>query len=427
MSTCRSAVLAILAAVVSYAPASFADSVIDVTKAVRVKLPGEGEFTTPDGKKGWVKRLSSQTIPTPAYSKGRLFTGTGMSASTFLAINASTGETIWEKSTKDNGPTSAVADDRYVSYNTESCDTETRDIDSGDIIWNEVTGGTLLTAPVIASNMLIIPHPTMQRKAQMADDAFRMLGCDLKTGKHKFDANMTGDVLAAPVAASGKVFFTCTDGRLFCISLPTGGSDWHVVANATSAPVVVGDLLAVTTEEPTTLGGATVSIRRYTVADGDLLDEKPLCPTSVGNPVKKERAEWDYQGPKIAANGKQLFCAPGQTINSLDITTGKSLWRSTVVGNGVSNAANMLTPPAVGKSKLYLGTAQGDVIAVNQRDGSLAFAYNVGQPLASQPLLVDGNIYFGTASGFLVCIKLNDTDAAGWTAWGGNAQHNKVN
>jgi outer membrane protein assembly factor BamB len=95
-------------------------------------------------------------------------------------------------------------------------------------------------------------------------------------------------------------------------------------------------------------------------------------------------------------------------------------------GNGLSSGANSLTPPALGKENLYLGSNKGHIVALKQADGSQVFSYNVGEPLASQPILAHGNIYFGTVSGYLVCLKLQNPDADGWTAWGGNAQHNKV-
>jgi outer membrane protein assembly factor BamB len=410
------------------APMALAEGTIDAGKSVNVTLPAVPDeaavaFKTSDGKEGWVKKLSGDAIPTPAFANGKIYTGGGMSSRLFMAINAATGKTIWSKPTQDNGPTSPVVEGKYVAYNTESCHTESRDSESGELLWSEVTGGSLLTQPVIADGSLIIPHPTMARKAQMADDAFRMLGVDLATGKHSWDANMTGDVLAAPVGAIGHVFFTCTDGRLFCSKTRTGGEEWHVVAHATSAPVVVGNVVAVTTTE-----NGKVCIRRFSVQDGSPMDEKGLAPTTAGAAVLAggQRAEWDYQGPKIAARGWNLFNAPGQTINSVDGETGKTLWTAKVTGDGLGEGANSLTPPALGKVNLYLGTARGQVLAVKQADGTLVYGYAFGQALASQPILADGNLYFGTTNGMLVCLKLNDADAKDWTAWGGNAQHNKV-
>ncbi len=267
----------------------------------------------------------------------------------------------------------------------------------------------------------------MARASVMADDAFRMLGVDLATGAHHWDKNMTADVLSAPVTDKGHIYFTCTDGRVFCVDL-VGTKSWHVVANATSAPVVVGDTLAVTVEEKTTKG-SIISVRRYAVGNGDLLDEKPLAGTIVGSQVMgaKQRADWDYQGPKIAARGNALFHAAGLSLVSLDIATGKTLWTSAIKGKGLTNTANIMTPPALGKKNVYIGTAAGQIFAVSQSDGTLSFAYHLGQPLASQPILANGNLYVGTANGMLICLKLNDADASDWNAWGGDSAHNKVN
>lgn len=431
MRTCRHVLLA--AAIAALLPSAWlhADTTIDASRATRIALPAAGEepvtFKTSDGKEGWVRRLSRETIPTPAFDKGRLFTGRGMGSTSFLALDATTGRTFWEKITGENGPTSPIVSDGLVAYNTESCDTESRDEDSGEMVWRETTGGTLLTQPVVAGDMLVIPHPTMARRPGVNEDAFRMLIVDLKTGKHHRDANITADVMGAPVSVGGRVFFTCTDGRLFCLVASGEGMGWHVVANAISAPVVVGKTVAVSVEEKRG-GESVVSIRRYTLDEGDLLDDTPLAPTLVAGVrlLPGQRAEWDYQGPKPAANAKQLFNAPGRTVNSVDLETGKPLWKSMITGSGLTNAGNSLTPPALGKANLYLGSVKGDVLALKQSDGTLAFAYNVGQPLASQPILAEGNLYLGTANGLLVCLKLNNPDAQNWHAWGGNAQHNKV-
>ncbi len=63
---------------------------------------------------------------------------------------------------------------------------------------------------------------------------------------------------------------------------------------------------------------------------------------------------------------------------------------------------------------------------MRQSDGVLGFAYALKQPMAFQPVLARGNIYAGTANGLVICLKTGQADADGWYAWGGNAQHNKV-
>jgi hypothetical protein len=63
---------------------------------------------------------------------------------------------------------------------------------------------------------------------------------------------------------------------------------------------------------------------------------------------------------------------------------------------------------------------------VRQNDGAVGFSYSLTAPMTFQPALAKGNIYEGTSDGRLICLKTGSADADGWHAWGGNAQHNKV-
>jgi outer membrane protein assembly factor BamB len=105
---------------------------------------------------------------------------------------------------------------------------------------------------------------------------------------------------------------------------------------------------------------------------------------------------------------------------------GRFRWRAEVKGAGVGDDSQVFSPPALGRNNLYLGSALGHLISVNQQSGDLNFIYWLRQPLAFQPMLAEGNIYVGTVNGLLICLKTGDKDADGWYAWGGNAQHNKT-
>jgi outer membrane protein assembly factor BamB len=74
---------------------------------------------------------------------------------------------------------------------------------------------------------------------------------------------------------------------------------------------------------------------------------------------------------------------------------------------------------------MYLASGQGHLISIDQKNGKVNFMYSTNQPMVFQPALARGNIYVGTSNGMLLCLKTGGTDADGWTAWGGNAQHNK--
>jgi outer membrane protein assembly factor BamB len=432
MFTRRPLAFLLLTAAAALPPALFAATpTADLAAAVAVDLPNAPDLTpaafkTPDGKEGWVVKISAEAIPTPAYANKRIFTGGGIHSQKFLALDASTGKIIWNVPTQDNGPTSPVASGNSVAYNSESCHTEVRDYASGKLLWSEVTGGTLLTQPLILDNALLVPHPIMARNKN-GDNSFRMLAVDLKNYKHAWDIDMSGDVLSAPVAANGGIFFTCTDGQVFANSLSNGENQWTASeAKATSAPAVSAGVLAVTAE--TSVDGKTmVGIRFYDANTGDPKEGPMIALTTVNGATDNTvRNGWDYQGPKIAATKTHFFNAPGNTVNAVAIREATVAWRTTVKADGMTNAAGTLTPPALGKENVYLGSSAGHIFALKQADGTLAYSYKLSTRLITQPILAEGNLFLGTADGRLVCLKLNHKDAADWTAWGGNAMHNKI-
>jgi len=112
------------------------------------------------------------------------------------------------------------------------------------------------------------------------------------------------------------------------------------------------------------------------------------------------------------------------SINALRARDGRLLWRADAQGQAVTADTQVFSPPALGRRMMYLCSSQGHLLAINQKTGKVAFMYALQQPTIFQPILAGGNIYLTTSNGLLICIKTGDMDADGWTAWGGNAQHN---
>jgi len=86
----------------------------------------------------------------------------------------------------------------------------------------------------------------------------------------------------------------------------------------------------------------------------------------------------------------------------------------------------IFSPPAVGRDYLYLAGAEWSSPFREPKRWWRWFSYAMKAPIAFQPALAKGNLYVGTSDGRLICLKTGNKDADGWYAWGGNAQHNKV-
>lgn len=473
---------------------------IDLDKTVEIDLPEIGKDLVPaafkarDQREGWVIRLpGNRPIATPAYADGRIFVGGGYGSHEFYAFDARTGAKIWEMKTSDDGPTAAVVEDGCVAFNTESCTVIVTDAKTGKLMWQEWLGDPLMSQPAIAKGKLFIAHPIGGRHAnaqaqaannnvqnqssaaaetketqtsgQLARGSHRLLCAALKTGKHFWEAELTSDVISAPVIEGDEVFLTCLDGTSFCFNADNGKLIWQKANAGTSAPLLAAGKLVMTqkrqvgaeshdglvrvdpkageTEDKTLLAGGKADYLRPN-AEGNVAlkgAQQKWLDSSVGFGaapvaanlsaangnlgVKSVVAGWAYQGSRAAYSKGALFNARANVINCVKSKDGAVSWQATATGKNVDGNAQMFAPPALGQVNMYLCSADGHLLGLSQKNGALAFAYQTKAPMAFQPALAGGRIFAGTSDGRLICINLKDNDADGWYAWGGNPQHNK--
>lgn len=474
---------------------------IDLDKAVSVALPEMRadlkavSFKTADGKEGWALRIpGARPIATPAYADGLIFVGGGYGSHEFYAFDAATGALAWKMRTSDDGPTAAVVEDGYVAFNTESCTLIVVEAKTGKVVWQEWLGDPLMSQPAISKGRVFIAYPAGQRghqqslqnikphsaasqvqqsaAAQNQSNAaksrrtgHRLLCADLKTGKHIWEQEITGDVISAPVVSEDQIFFTCFDGTSFCLNAQDGSVVWKKENAGTSAPLVAAGHVIITQKE--TVGAmAYEGLKRVDVQRGDERDQKLLAREKAeylgenkgGGVALKQEAQaaldssvgfasapaaaslgaankhvgvntvaggWAYQGSRAAYSRGNVMNAQGNFLNSINASNGLMNWRAEVQGGGTEANAQIFSPPALGDEFMYLSSSLGHLVSVRQKDGALGFAYLLKQPMVFQPALAKGNLYVGTANGLLICLKTGDKDADGWYAWGGNAQHNK--
>jgi len=447
-------------------PASAQKVEIDLDKAVEIAMPSIAtdlepvSFDTKDARKGWAIRIpGGRPIATPAYADGLLFVGGGYGSHEFYAFDAETGKVAWQMKTADDGPTAAVVEDGCVAFNTESCTVVVADAKTGALLWQEWLGDPLMSQPAISKGRLYMAYPDSK-----GDQSHRLLCAELKTGKHLWSTKITGDIISAPVIDGDDVYFTCFDGTAFCVRAGNGEVAWTKKQAGTSAPVIAEGQVMMTAKSIVD-GRAHEGMLRLEAKQGGRKDSRLIASAKatylekgsggggavhgsaqqldadVGFATAPEAAKlgdanenlgvatvadaWAYQGSRAAYYGGRMMNGQGAALNCFRSDTADCVWQAEARGAGVGEGMQVFSPPALGKRNMYLVTAQGHLLAVGQEDGRVQFLYATKLPMAFQPALANGNMYIGTANGMLVCLKTGDSDADGWTAWGGNAQHNK--
>jgi outer membrane protein assembly factor BamB len=325
-----------------------------------------------------------------------------------------------------------------------------------------------MSQPAIARGKLYMAYPTGSRghQAFLANQkpaSHALLCADLKTGKHIWNQGIAADVQSAPVIDGDKVYFTCMDGTSYCLDAQTGKVIWQKASSGTSAPVISHGKMYMSNKLASAggygeglqmmdarQGKMEAPLSRPTPApylskggEGSLLNQKAQseldasvgfasAPSTAGLSkaadhlgVSTVSGAWAYQGSRAAVSKNGVFNAAGKFINGVS-SDERNKWQAELKGKDVRGNAQMFSPPSLGKENMYLVSSGGYIMSVNQVSGSPQFLYSTGQPITFQPALANGNIYVGTSNGQLLCLETGTNDADGWTAWGGNAQHNKT-
>jgi Ca-activated chloride channel homolog len=298
-----------------------------------------------------------------------------------------------------------------------------------------------------------------------------------------------GRPIATPAYADGMLFVGGGYGshEFYAVDAETGKIIWKIQTgdDGPTAAVVADGMVAFNTESCTLVvvdeRGGRVIWQEWL---GDPLMSQPAIdkgvlymahPAATGRPAK--RAEY-HPRPATPGGSHRLLAA--------ELSTGRHIWEQEISGDVITapvisdgtvyfttfggnsyalNAADgsvvwvkanaATSAPVVMNGQLYEtrkeqagkdtieGLARVDAKQGNARDkeliakskadylragsgGGVGFSYAMKAPIAFQPALAKGNVYAGTSDGRLICLKTGNKDADGWYAWGGNAQHNKI-
>jgi outer membrane protein assembly factor BamB len=442
-------------------------------KLPRVESPAPWASKQSD-RKGWKVTIpGGRPLATPAVADGRLFVGGGFGSYDFYALDALSGQLLWQYQTEDDGPTAAVVDQGYVAFNTESCELEILTV-KGQSVWKKWLGDPLMSMPAIHRGRVYQVYPDSR-----GDRTHHLGAFDLATGRELWKQQLPGEIITAPVVAEGHVYVANVDGTMACFREEDGGRVWQEEKNATSSPMVWqgecyfsqrkevmmarggAPMAAQQMEELAVRGsGAAAATAAYAATTGyaDYLDHGKrqrrspyyaACEVQDGavgfggmhkGDAKMHQARmhlghghvsslWAYQGSKPFVYRGKLYSAVGDTLHAVNPSSKDVFWKKRL--HERADEAEVLdhtvTPPALVNGKLFVGTIQGELACLSADTGEVLWREELGEPVIFQPAVVAGRVYAGTAAGTLFCIETGDPADDGWAMWGGNSTHNGGN
>jgi outer membrane protein assembly factor BamB len=445
---------------------------VQINPSQRGKLPPVSlpiTFQTKDGRlTGWKASLpGGHPLATPAVLDGQVFLGGGFGSYEFYALDAATGQLVWQYQTTDDGPTAAVAWEGFVVFSTESCELEVVTT-HGRPVWKHWLGDPLMSMPAVGDGYVYASFPDGKGDHQHYLAAF-----DIRSGRESWRNRIDAEVITAPVLHDGQVYLTNLAGTLFSFRQKDGAPLLRAMKDATSSPMIWNrECYFSQRREQTTQAGDKPETYQteHVVARGidpdgstqtfaksarraDYLDHikrmrgSPVYQASasldakVGFAGHKGDAKmflamkhlgrghvheiWSYQGSKPFIHRGCLYSAAGDTVQSLDPVSREVHWERRLGSDrGDQILDNVLTPPATVNGKLFLGSIFGEVYCLSAESGDLIWQFKLDEAIAFPPAVAGGRVYVPTNGGNLYCVETGDPRDDGWYMWGATAAHN---
>jgi outer membrane protein assembly factor BamB len=193
-----------------------------------------------------------------------------------------------------------------------------------------------------------------------------------------------GAIVTSPAVADGVVYIAAMDGHLYAIDQETGKEKWNFKSRMpiASSPAVVGGLL-------------------YFVSSAGSL---------VAIDTKTGQSKWVYAFEyerKFEARNLHGYPSAAQTIpDAWDLFT---------------------SSPAVANGKVFFGSGDGNVYAVDAQTGTLLWKFPTKDVVHSSPAVVNNTVYIGSWDSYLYAIDA-ETGQEKWSFKSGedNTIHNQV-
>ena len=307
------------------------------------------------------------------------------------------------------------------------------DATTGDKLWDFETGGWIESSPAIHNGTVYF-----------GSNDGKLYALDLKTGKEKWQFKTRYAVKSTPAVAGGKVIFGSTDYRLYALNEDNGKKIWSFNSQnwLVSSPVIYNGIVCI--------GSLDGFLYTFNVNDGRVrlkfdtsssISNSALAAGSVFYfvdynklyAVNANSRNWPRENELIpywrtayiygwapkppgasgflwmvpfedpmngspVLTGKDIIINTGDKLNSVDISQHKLTW--TFQRQGAK-----LTSPSLADGLLYAGSSDGYVFALDVLTGGKHWEVNVGEKLASTPIVAEGKIFLVAPSGRLYTIE----------------------
>jgi outer membrane protein assembly factor BamB/serine/threonine protein kinase len=290
------------------------------------------------------------------------------------AINAGTGEVLWNKpiGSYDFGNAPTVANGVVYMGGFDHL-LYALDSETGATLWTAPTGGRIGSSPTLANGVIYI-----------GSDDGTLYAFDAAKGKQHWSVATGGFIRSSPAVANGVVYVGSDDNNLYAIKADTGAILWKVPAGdkIRSSPAVANGVVYV--------GSDDNNLYAIKADTGAILWKVP-----TGDKIRSSPA---------IANGVVYVGSEDHKLYAFDAATGKLRW-SSLSGDTIDSS------PAIANGVLYIGSNDHKLYALNASGCASAscsplWTVSTGGAVSASPTVANGFVYTGSNDGNLYAFHL---------------------
>lgn len=201
-----------------------------------------------------------------------------------------------------------------------------------------------------------------------------------------------GKIRSTPATADGLVFIGSEDGNLYAVSATTGLMKWklQIGGDISSSPALVGSVVLIV--------GGDQSLYAVDRSDGHIIWKRQTGPFLKFEAIPGDPRIFDYYNSSpTVVDDRIYFGSSDGHVYAVNLKDGTILWKF--------NAGHWVhCSPAVADGLVYFGNYDGDFFALDAQSGQLRWTYKVdrwpGSPfpvtLVGSPAVADGIVYFAS-------------------------------
>lgn len=229
----------------------------------------------------------------------------------------------------------------------------------------------------------------------------QLVALNVQDGERRWTAQLTSEILSVPAASDGVAVVQTVDGKLFGLEATNGNERWRyerevpvLTLRGTGSPVVVGGAAYVGMS-----GGKLVALR---IDNGGLIWDADITVPSGRSELERLA---DIDGDPLVFGGAVFVATYQGEVAAVEQRSGRVAWR---------RALSVYSSMATDGRRLYVSDADGIIWAIDVRSGSVAWSQEaLKYRRLSDAAVLGDHVVLGDFEGYLHWIDRNNGEIAG--------------